>query len=436
MKIALITAGAAGMFCGSCMKDNTLAASLNKLGHDALLIPTYTPIRTDEESVSQQHVFMGGINVFLQQKFWLFRKTPWFVDRLFNFPKLLRWVSRFASRTKTESLGGLTISMLQGMDGNQRKEVQKLVQWLATDFKPDVVLLTNVLLSGFVPQLKQAWPAPVVGMLQGDDIFLEGLSTADRQRCVELIHQNDSAFTGYIATSEFYAASMSEYLGLPRHKVRVVYPGINLKGHGGERPTTEKPPFTIGYFARICPEKGFHHFVDAFIHLRQQANVPECRVKVAGWLGDGQRPFFDEQMAKLAQAGLTQYVEHVDCPTHADKVNFLKSIDILSVPTTYHEPKGLYVLEALANGTPVVQPSHGSFPELIAQTGGGELVPPDQPELLAAAWLRLLKDPIRRRDLAMRGQQTVEQQFTAEAMAKNTLATIETITGLPVVTSH
>src|SRR5215510_8444342 len=96
MKIAFITSGAAGMYCGSCMKDNTLVAALTALGHDALLIPTYTPIRTDEEDVSQKRVFFGGINVYLQQKLGLFRHTPWLLDRLLDAPRLLRSVARFA----------------------------------------------------------------------------------------------------------------------------------------------------------------------------------------------------------------------------------------------------------------------------------------------------------------------------------------------------
>src|ERR1700684_4457146 len=126
MKIAYITAGAAGMFCGSCMHDNTLVAALRAQGHDALLIPTYTPIRTDEADRSQSRVFCGGINVYLQQHSALFRKTPWFLDRLFDFPRLLRWVSRFAVRTQAQELAELTISMLKGEHGHQRKEVAKL----------------------------------------------------------------------------------------------------------------------------------------------------------------------------------------------------------------------------------------------------------------------------------------------------------------------
>src|ERR1043165_5443699 len=114
MRIAYITAGAAGMFCGSCMRDNTLVAALQSAGHDALLIPTYTPIRTDEADVSQDRVFFGGIHVYLQEKVGLFRHTPWLADRLLDVPRLLRWVSRFAGRMKYSELGGLAVSMLKG----------------------------------------------------------------------------------------------------------------------------------------------------------------------------------------------------------------------------------------------------------------------------------------------------------------------------------
>src|SRR5262245_24859094 len=181
MRIAYITAGAAGNFCGSCMHDNTLVAALQGLGHDALLIPTYTPIRTDEKDVSTRRVFLGGINVYLQQKLALFRHTPWTLDRLFDFPALLRWVSRFAVRTQAEELGDLTVSVLNGEHGHQRKEIEKLIGWLAAEVRPHLVVLTNVLLSGLVHRVKEALRVPVMATLQGDDIFLEALPAGHRE---------------------------------------------------------------------------------------------------------------------------------------------------------------------------------------------------------------------------------------------------------------
>lgn len=421
MRIAYITAGAAGMYCGSCMHDNTLAAALLAQGHDALLIPTYTPIRTDEPDVSQQRVFFGGINVYLQQKSALFRHTPWFLDRLLDFPRLLRWVSRFAVKTQAQQLGELTLSMLKGEHGFQRKEVAKLVRFLHDDVKPEIMAFTNVILSGIVPAIRASIKAPLLGVLQGDDIFLESLPDQFRGPALDLIRANCRDFAGFIATSHAYADFMAEYLRLPRERIHVVYPGLNLKGFGAAPNPPDGRPFTIGYFARICPEKGLHVLIDAFQILKQMPGVPPCRLRISGWLGDNNRPFFHDLMNKLAGWGLAGDVEHVETPDHDGKVRFYQSIDVLSVPTTYREPKGLYVLEALACGVPVVQPRHGSFPELIEATGGGLLVNPEDPVDLATALRRLLDNPGERTILAQRGKQAVQDRFHAARMAEDTV---------------
>lgn len=422
MRIAFITAGAAGMYCGSCMRDNALVAALIQLNHDALLIPTYTPIRTDETDVSQPHIFFGGINVYLEQKFWLFRHTPGFVDWMLNRPQLLRWVSRFAANVDYADLGNLTISMLRGRAGRQSKELRKLIHFLKTDIRPDVILMTNVLLSGIVPAVKQELGIPVLSTLQGDDIFLEALPAHHREQCLELIRKNDQFTDGYISTSRFYADSMSQYLGIVRDKISVVYPGIQLKGHDGRpRPRNPGRPAVVGYFARICPEKGFHHAVDALIHLKQNSSAPRVKFRYAGWLSANQQSYLAEQQSKLEAAGLSADCEYVPCPKHEDKVRFFQSIDILTVPTVYHEPKGLYVLEAWANGVPVVQPRHGSFPELVEATQGGLLVEPGKPAALAQAIHQLCVEETARLQHGQNGHLAVQERFTDRVMAQETL---------------
>jgi glycosyltransferase involved in cell wall biosynthesis len=421
MRISYISAGAGGMYCGSCLHDNTLVAALQAQGHDALLIPTYTPLRTDEPNVSERRVFFGGINVYLQQKFALFRHTPWLLDRFLDARGLLRWVSHFAVKTRAEDLGELTISMLKGEHGHQRKEVAKLVGWLAEEVRPEIVNLTNVLLSGMVHELKARLRVPVLGMLQGDDIFLEALPANYREQALALVRQHCREMDGFIATSGYYADFMAGYLDIPRGRIDVVRPGLNLKGHGGPRPVRDGPPLTVGYFARICPEKGLHNLVEAFGLLRRTPGIPPCRLRVSGWLGENNRPWLDEQRRRLRGWGLEGDFTHVQSPDHASKVRFFREIDILSVPTTYREPKGLYVLEALANGVPVVQPRHGSFPELVEATGGGILVEPGDPEDLARGLRRLLEDHGQRQELGRRGREAVRQQFTAEGMARATV---------------
>jgi glycosyltransferase involved in cell wall biosynthesis len=390
------------------------------LGHDALLIPTYTPIRTDEADVSQERVFFGGINVYLQQKLSFFRHTPWILDRIWDEPRLLRWVSRFAVKTEADQLGDLAVSMLRGEHGHQRKEIQKLAHWFATDHRPEIICLTNALLSGLVPTIKERVGVPILCSLQGDDIFLELLPKPLRRQCIDLIAEHCRSIDGFIATCDYYADFMADYLSIPRGKIRVVYPGLNLTGHGGERPPRENEPFTIGYFARICPEKGFHVLVEAFRLFRQMPGVPRSRLHVSGWLGENNRSYFDKSQSQLVEAGLGADFEHVDCRDHASKVRFLQSVDVLSVPTIYREPKGLYVLEALANGTPVVQPRHGSFPELLDATNGGLLVEPDNPQALAEAFRHLLENPGHRQELGQKGKQAVHQRFHAQRMATET----------------
>jgi glycosyltransferase involved in cell wall biosynthesis len=422
MKIAYITAGAAGMYCGSCMHDNTLVAALAAQQHDALLIPTYTPIRTDEPDVSQKRVFLGGINVFLQQKLGLFRHTPWMLDRPFDAPRLLRWVSRFAVKTEVQSLGDLTVSMLKGEHGHQRKEVAKLTHWLATEIQPEIINLTNALLSGLVHEIKRRLGVPILCTLQGDDIYLEALPEPYRSKCIDLIRQHCREIDGFIATSFYYADFMVEYFGIPRARIQVVYPGLNLTGHGGPRPTRDGKPCLVGYFARICPEKGLHTLAKAFQILRATPGAPPCRLRVSGWLGENQRAYFDGIKQELNEAGLAQDLEHIECPDHASKVRFMQSVDILSVPTSYREPKGLYVLEALANGVPVVQPRHGSFPELVEATGGGLLVNPEDPADLARALIQLLENVAHREELGRKGKEAVHQRFHAARMAEETVA--------------
>ena len=324
MRITYITAGAAGMFCGSCLHDNTLVSALIAQGHDALLVPTYTPITTDEADVSYQRIFFGGINVYLQQKWALFRHTPWFLDRLLDGKPLLKWVSRFAVKTRPEELGELTLSMLKGEHGAQTKEIDKLATWLHDEARPQIVNLTNVLLSGMVHQLKDRLKVPILATLQGDDIFLESLLPEYRAEALKLIREHSREIDGFIATSRYYADFMASYLGLPRDKIAVVYPGLNLKGHGqSERPAVQ-PPFHIGYFARICPEKGLHVLADAFRLLHSNYENPRAKLKISGWLGSNQHDYFYGVMKSISQ--MPHYdgmrlalAEHVAAPDHGSQ---------------------------------------------------------------------------------------------------------------------
>ncbi len=431
LRLAYLTAGAAGMYCGSCLHDNTLAAALTRLGADIQLIPTYTPIRTDEQDVSADLVFFGGINVYLQQKSALFRWLPSALDRLLDRPWLLRRATARSTAIDPRFLGDLAVSMLRGEHGYQRKEVRRLARFLATDVRPDVIVLTNMLIGGCIPELKRALGVPVLVTLQGDDAFLEYLPEPHKTRCLEQIRRLVPAVDGFLTHSRFYADFMSGYFGIPPGRLDIVPLGIDIRdlatadedrGQDGEDAGAGQRPPTIGYLARLAPEKGLHVLCDAFLELRRRPGMDQVQLRIAGWLGEQNRVYAESQFDKLRAAGLDtafQYVGEVD---RQGKRAFLRSVDLLSVPTTQREPKGLFALEALAAGVPVVLPDHGAFPELIASTGGGCLTPPGDSRALAGALADLLHDAPRRRRYAESGRRAMREQRSAEAMARSTLA--------------
>jgi glycosyltransferase involved in cell wall biosynthesis len=415
MRIVSITAGAAGMFCGSCLRDNTLAAALFRLGHDCLLLPTFTPLTLDEPDQSADRIFLGGVNVYLDE----YRFTRWlpgFARRWLDRPGVLRFASRFSGIENYEKLGEMAISMLRGNHGRQRREFDDLMNFLA-EVRPDVVLVTNLLLSALAPLIQDRLRVPNVIALQGDDIFLDALRPEHRAAALNEIRRNCNSVAGYIATSRYYADHMATYAKLPREAINVVYPGLDLSGHGGQRRAHAGPPI-VGYFARIDPQKGLHNLADAFEILKK--SLPDVRLRISGWLGPQNKNYLEDILTRQGDAA-----EYVASPKLSDKVAFLQSLDVLSVPTVYREPKGLYVLEALANGTPVALPAHGSFPELIEQTGGGVLSPPGDNAALANAILELLTDQ-KRLDLHRRqGAAAIREKFTARRMAEETLKVVE-----------
>jgi len=371
VKIAYLTAGAAGMFCGSCMNDNAVARALNRLGHDCVLVPVYTPIRTDEEDVSVDKVFLGGVNVYLQQKLSWFGRLPRSLDAFLNAPWLIRWMTKNAGKTSPKLLGALAVSMLEGYRGQQHKEFERLVAWLKSDIQPDRVLFTNLLIGGCIPQLRESLHAEVFVTLQGDDIFLDSLPDANRNRCIELMRGLVPEVAGFVVHSEAYGSKMGAMLGIRDEDIHVVPLGIAANdfstwasrepiGIKRGRPTS----CTIGYLARMAPEKGLHQLVDAFIALCQRR--PEIRyvLRLAGWMGPQHQSYWAEQRRKLKAAGLDGRWDYSGAVDRVGKMEFLSSLDLFCVPTTYAEPKGLFLLEAAAIGLMYVAPDHGAFPEL------------------------------------------------------------------------
>jgi glycosyltransferase involved in cell wall biosynthesis len=434
MRIVYVAAGAGGMFCGTCLHDNTLAGALRAAGHDMLLLPTYTPLRTDEASQSERRVFFGGINVYLQQKSALFRHTPWFFDRLLDSPALIDWLANRSTSVDASQLGDLTVSMLAGEHGHQRKELEKLLQWLEALPPADVIHLSNSMLLGMAAEMRRRLRVPIVCSLSGEDIFLERLVEPHYSAARRLLRERAGDADRFVAMNRYFADYMAEYLEVDREKIDVIPHGLNLTGHG-ERPTwglrQGSSARTIGYLARICPEKGFHLLIEAFYRLAADERLPGLKLRAAGYLSGGDRPYFDHIVAEVTRRGLADRFEYVGEVDRQGKIDFLHSLDVMSVPTVYRESKGLSILEALANGVPVVQPAHGAFPELIADTEGGLLFEPENVAHLAEQLAQLLLDDELRTQCGAAGQAAIHERYHQEGMAAAHVRLYERLIALP-----
>lgn len=414
MRIVFLAAGAGGMYCGSCLHDNRLAAALRAQGRDVVLVPLYTPLRTDEPDVSTRRVYYGGLNVYLQHATRFFRRTPWFLDRLLDVRFLLRAVGRLAASTQPAALGEMTLAVLRGEDGPQRKELEKLIAGLR-QLKPDLVQLPNLMFIGAARRLKAELRVPVLCELTGEDLFLDRLPDPCRAQAFELIRGRAGHVDGFIALTDYYAQHATGHFGLPPDRVYRIPMGVRTADLA-DSPAPPDTPFTIGYLARVSPEKGVAELGRAFALLRRAGRA--CCVRVAGYLSPSDRPHLERAKAELHAAGVAKdEFEYVGEVSRAQKLAFLRSLHVLSVPATYAEAKGFYVLEALAAGVPVVQPAHGSFPELVNATGGGLMYEPGNAQALADTLARLMDDPPLRRQLADRGRAAVHASFTVEHMA-------------------
>jgi glycosyltransferase involved in cell wall biosynthesis len=141
---------------------------------------------------------------------------------------------------------------------------------------------------------------------------------------------------------------------------------------------------------------------------------------VAGYLPPERTSWLEDLRAKH---GFT----YDGSPDFDGKVRFLQSMDVLSVPTVYREPKGFFVLEAMACGTPVVQPAHGAFPEIVSKTGGGLLTAPGNHDELAARLDFLASDPSALAELSDRAKDGVRRHFDLPPAARRALEVYQSV---------
>ena len=416
------------MYCGNCLRDNALTSHWNRLGHDVCMVPLYLPLTLDEPDQSENvPVFFGGINVFMSHKvprLWHF--IPKKIRRWLDSRKLLKTIGRKVSKTNPAEVGALTVSMLKGETGSQQRELQELSDWIKEQ-KPDVISLSNALLLGMNNHLQKATGAKTVCFLTGEDSFLDSLPETHRSQAWHLVRKHIKQIDLLIAPSRYYAEFMSERLELPTERIRIVYNGINTEGFDestvpdkGHCPS-DNAQLVLGFFARMCAAKGLDILVDAFIEIRRRGKVPNLQLKIGGNMNSWNEDWVEILKLKLKTKSLLQDVRFHPNVSRTEKIQFLQSLDVFSVPAVCNEPFGFYVIEALAAGVPVVLPMKFAFPELIEKSGGGMLYLPENPHALVEALETLLADESKRRDMKFAGRKNALEFFSVSRAAKESM---------------
>ncbi|KAF0234578.1 MAG: hypothetical protein FD181_3645 [Prolixibacteraceae bacterium] len=392
MNIIQIIPGSGGSFyCGNCLRDSKYVDALRKQGHQVIKIPMYLPLFSDEHDITDIPIFYGAISTYLKQVYPIFRKMPDWFEKLLDSKPMMKIAASMAGSTRAKGLEDMTISMLLGEQGEQKEELDKMVNWIAEHCKPDVIHISNALLLGLARRLKEKTGVPVLCSLQDEDVWVDAMQPKFQQKIWDLMHERAEDVDALVAVSNFFAETMKKLMNLRDEKIHTFYLGVDADDYHFI-PVNEKPR-NIGYISRMCHENGFDIVVDAFIKLKKTPGFEDVKLFATGGSTGDDAKFIKEQKHKIRENNLDDSFEIIDEFEDDTRHDFFKKVSLISVPVRIGEAFGMYLLESMASGVPVVQPALGAFPEIVGLSGGGVTYMPNSPEKLSETWAELLSNP-------------------------------------------
>lgn len=421
MQIVHIIPGSGGSFyCGNCLRDSKLFEAMRAQGHNAIKIPMYLPLFSHDATNGMTPVFYGAISIYLKQLYPVFRHAPKWFDRLLNAKFMLRFAASQANSTRARGLEDMTVSMLMGEHGKQKGELEKMVHWLETHYKADVIHISNALLLGLAHKLKERLRVPVICSLQDEDTWVDGMDPEFAGKAWELMAEKSRDIDLFVSVSHYYTEFMKQKLRLPEEKITTLHLGVDPSDYHYINAADKSR--TIGFLSRLCQENGLDILVDAFILIRKQPGHEDVKLLLTGGQTADDNAFIKEQKQKLKQAGLEKAVEFIHDFDQSTRKDFFDRVMLLSVPVRHGEAFGIYLTEAMAAGIPIVQPALGAFPEIVERSGGGMVYSDNTPEQLAGALEALFSDKEKRRQLSQMARQSIEKKFNVHNLTREMTA--------------
>jgi len=419
MKIVYLITGSGGSFyCGNCYRDMIYLRAIRKVpGTKASAIPLYLP--PDDSTVDSgldKNVFFGAISMYLREKVPFLKNMPVFMDKLVDSRPMLKMAARRAGTTNPEGLEDMTLNMIKGENAFPDTELQRLIDYMTRDGKPDIIHLSNALIIGLARQIKRKINVKIVCSLLNEDDWIDEMNEPYQSGAWNLIAKEAKNVDAFLTPSLYYKNLFISKTRIPGNNFHVIPLGFDP----GELTTIEKKDNwpAIGYFSRINSQNGIDKIVDAFIELKKDDKLPGLTLHISGGYTGDDRPFVAEQIRKIKSKGLKDAVRFYPEFQGNSKNEFFGNIDLLSVPVRKHDGYGLYILEANSAGVPVVQPATGAFPEIIERTGGGITYSPDNVTKLSEALLKLLKNKEQLSLLGETGKMKVIAEFSLEKMSE------------------
>jgi len=425
MKIVHVTPGSGGTFyCQNCFRDNELIKALQKLDHEVYNVPMYLPLNIDKDiEEGSTPVFYGAINIYLKEKIPLYRHAPEWMEKIFDSKPMLQFAAKKSGSTKAEGLEEMTISMLNGEEGRQASELERLIKFLSREIKPDIVHLSNALLLGLARRMKQDVGAKVICSLQDENEWIDPMDANYREIVWKLMAEKAQDVDLFVAASEYYSYESQKKLKIDSGKIEIVYSGINLDNYK-DSSIPMNPP-VIGYLCRLNENFGLDILVDAFVKIKNGNKFKDLQLHITGGYTADDQEFVSSILKKIEENGFTKDVKILDDFNINNRVDFLSSLTLMSVPVPKGEAFGAYQVEALASAVPVVQPNAGCYPEFINVTKGGVIFDPNDSDTLALEIINLLSDPAKIKKMGQEGKKIINEKFTLKNMALKTLAVYE-----------
>jgi len=426
MNIIQIIPGSGGSFyCGNCLRDSKYVDALRNLGHQVVKIPMYLPLFADEHDITDIPIFYGAISTYLKQVYPVFRKAPKWFDKLLNSKPMMKMAASMAGSTRAKGLEDMTISMLLGEQGEQKEELDKMVNWIADHCKPDVIHISNALLLGLAKRIKEKTGVPVVCSLQDEDVWVDAMQPQFQKRIWDLMHDRAEDVDALVAVSNYFAETMKKRMNVGDEKIHTFYLGVDAEDYPFI--SVKNKPRNVGYISRMCHKDGFDIVVDGFIDLKKKPGFKDVKLIATGGLTADDKKFFKQQKQKIKEAGFVGDFEVIEEFEGEARHEFFKKVSLISVPVRVGEAFGMYLLESMASGVPVVQPSLGAFPEIVEISGGGVNYMPNSPEKLSETWAELLNDQERLEQLSQAGYNGTKEKFNIHNHAAEIIGLYESL---------